>query len=220
MALPAKVLKVTMYGTLYSAQDWSTSFWLKVGDTATDPSPSDVSTLLQGIWGQTGSLGSVFQGHNYTATNLQGLRGYYYGAGGPHASQIGEYVLATPLAGTQTASGPALLSMVCSLRTNQPGRSGRGRMYWPWTANPGYDATGRFPTTNTDSMSSQLGTTFRNINLIDGSLLWYKSLQVVVASATKAASYPVTTLQVDNVVDTQHRRVDKLGATHISTATL
>lgn len=122
---------------------------------------------------------------------------------------------AAVLVGTGAPRMPAQAASVFSLRTNTPGASGRGRLYWP-------------------ALGVAIGTNLRNNSTSTGNLaLEFKTYSNAIRSAL-AAAFPligfdlavrsratqttphVVRVQVGDVVDTQRRRRDNLAEAYSS----
>lgn len=108
----------------------------------------------------------------------------------------------SPLRGTSSA-------LVFSLRTNTPGGSGRGRLYWPAVGMP-VENTTRFSSANTlvalnnmatylHAMEDALATAFDTIGF-----------DLAVRSRTTSSTPHVNKLGVGNIIDSQRRRRDKM----------
>lgn len=120
-----------------------------------------------------------------------------------------------PIGGTGSSRLPPQTSLVCSLRTNTPGGSGRGRIYLPIIgatigANLRLNATqfaaaaGEFKT-YLAAMQSALATQFTPI-----------TFNLAVRSVKTNTTPHVVRLQVGDVLDTQRRRRDALPETYSS----
>jgi len=122
----------------------------------------------------------------------------------------------TPIPGSGTATKPAQISIVYSLRTNTPGASGRGRVYWP--------ALGR--TIGTDLRFATADVT----NSLDDMKLYLAAMRTALAAAfptigfnlavrsrTKHQTPHVVRMQAGNVPDTQRRRRDSLPESYQTT---
>lgn len=116
---------------------------------------------------------------------------------------------ATPVYGGVAPSMPPQAAIVMSLRTNTPGASGRGRVYWPFL---GYAITsaGRISSidvtavlgafkTYSASIAGALATAFPTIGF-----------DLAVRSKQTKTTPHVVRIQAGNVVDTQRRRRDHL----------
>lgn len=116
----------------------------------------------------------------------------------------------TPLPGTGTVRMPPQSAQVFSLRTNTPGGSGRGRIYWPiigQTLGSDLRIGSSSVTTNLTEMKTYLAA-------IESALeaAWPGSVfQLAVRSRATRSTPHVVRLQAGNVVDTQRRRRDTLA---------
>ena len=122
---------------------------------------------------------------------------------------------AVPLPGTLAPQCPYQAAVVVSLRTNTPGGSGRGRIYWP-AAGSRLNSSARMAVVDRDqfageqvtyvhAMESALATAFPTIGF-----------DLAVRSKTTRTTPHVTRIQVGDVVDTQRRRRDKLAESYVS----
>lgn len=122
---------------------------------------------------------------------------------------ISQQVRATALPGTGTPLRGAQNALVFSLRTNTPGASGRGRIYWPALATSLSADTRLGSTEQTaalsdfriymNAMRSALATAFPTIGF-----------DLAVRSKTTHTTPHVNKVQCGNVLDTQRRRRDAM----------
>lgn len=122
----------------------------------------------------------------------------------------------TAYTGTSVANQPAQVARVISLRTGRPGRSYRGRMYWPSLTAVIVPGTGKLDPTN------QLATLNNAIKMIKmvrdqaNTIVGAGSdIQPVIYSSTLDLVTPVTKVQVGDVLDTQRRRRDRLQESYV-----
>lgn len=121
----------------------------------------------------------------------------------------------TALSGTGTTRLPPQAAAVISLRTNTPGGSGRGRLYWPILGAPlttsarigagDVTAIGTNFVTYQNSMRTALAANFATIGF-----------NLAVRSKTTKSTPHVVRLQVGDVVDTQRRRRDNFPEQYTS----
>lgn len=217
--LSVDVVKMVMSGTINAVQDWSCSLWLAV-------------ELSGGAWGvanQNGftanldtlvtALGSGAVGQFTATTELSEIRTYYYPAGHLTATQVGAHTLTSPVTGSSSTGHPTSCSLVASLRTDIPGRSGRGRIYWPMTSESISD-TGLVAHGVADTLASAVSTLVTGLNAHTDTPNNVTSLKVVVASWTKGQTNDVTSVVVDTKPDHQSRRTDKIVADYSKTDTV
>jgi len=116
---------------------------------------------------------------------------------------------ATPLSGSASALRGAQTALVFSLRTNTPGGSGRGRLYWP-AIGRSVDSQLRFSAADTASAAGEMKT---YLNAMRGALATAFptiGFDLAVRSKQTHSTPHVNKIQVGNVPDTQRRRRDKM----------
>lgn len=128
-------------------------------------------------------------------------------------AQAAEYVFSSPKPGAGSPNKVFQTSVVISLRTGRPGRSYRGRIYWPALA-AALNANLRLPeATMTGIMDSAAGLIAEIEGYADqvGS-----SVRLAVVSQTLGVSTRVQTIQVGDILDIQRRRRDSLQELYVS----
>jgi len=147
-----------------------------------------------------------------TAGAITSIRTEYRDANNSLA-QAAEYVFASPRAGNGTANKVFQTSVVISLRTGRPGRSYRGRIYWPALAATLNAQLRLSESTMTGIMDSAAGL----IGEIEGySDQVGSSVRLAVVSQTLGVSTRVQTIQVGDILDIQRRRRDSLQELYVS----
>lgn len=115
----------------------------------------------------------------------------------------------TPAAGSSPIRLPFQAATVISLRTNTPGASGRGRLYWPaLAATLGTDGKIITPAPATLVSDARAYLTGIETDLEAGA--FGGSFDLAVRSKTTKTTPHVVRLQVGDLVDTQRRRRDAL----------
>jgi hypothetical protein len=204
--------KITYGGTTgVAGQGWSSGFWVNFG-LAVPPTQAQwdaYSILIAAIVdSRMGTLASRWD----ATTNYSRFRTDYYAGG-----SLRPTLVSAPPPGGATGSGsrtlPGFCALVASLRTGNPMRHGRGRMYLPAT---GITLTGDGETDGTTctAYSTNMANMFTSVNAVPAP--WITFGLVVVASHVTGFVYPVTNVVVDSKIDVQHRRTDKLGADFIT----
>jgi hypothetical protein len=122
--------------------------------------------------------------------------------------------LGTPEAGTGTNRMPFEVSWVASLRTDEAGRSARGRCYFPATGIT-CNANGTISVPSTTLFADSFG------NLLADVAAGHTdpTAQVQVYSRTLDRMLPVTRVLVDSTPDTQRRRGNKLQSPYQTSST-
>lgn len=124
---------------------------------------------------------------------------------------------AVALQGTGSCTNAPQTAIVLSLRTNTPGGSGRGRLYWPvLTTNIGPD--GRITSTATNAALTGMKTYLIAMRDALAAAFPLIGFSVAVRSKTQHATPHVVRMQVGNILDTQRRRRDKLPEAYITTS--
>lgn len=122
----------------------------------------------------------------------------------------GEAGIVPPRMGTGAASKVLQSSLCISLKTGNPGRSYRGRVYWPaWAYTNAADMT--FPTATIDDWLQSFAD---HVELVNAQAIVVDpgyAMILVVRSKLLHVSTPVTSLAAGHVPDTQRRRRDALN---------
>lgn len=84
----------------------------------------------------------------------------------------------------------------------------------PYTGGPALANNGEYPNSTIDTLATATKSHFDACNALDWSGSWLKSGTIVVASDTKGVSTPVTSVQIDSIVDTQHRRTNDFAPSY------
>lgn len=142
------------------------------------------------------------------------IRTEYIGTEG-QLLQAAEVNLADPIEGVGNATKPFQTSTVTSLLTGRPGRSYRGRLYWPTLAMPVSTTTLRIPSSTRDQFATQMAEFLSDTQ--QGAFAG-APLRLAVVSQTQNTMTPVTQIQVGDVLDVQRRRRDSLTEQRITVA--
>jgi hypothetical protein len=110
---------------------------------------------------------------------------------------------------------PPQSAVVLSIRTNTPGGSGRGRLYWPGLGVT-LDNSGRFTTPATATFASDFKAYLIGIRADLASAFTGIGFDLAVRSKTTHTTPHATRIQIGNVVDTQRRRRDALPEAYSS----
>lgn len=207
---PYDHIDVVISGVIGNAvQQWSCQFTnaavdhsavpgdISVGDLVTIA--TSVRTALQGPGPLLSIMGSD--------VSVKAIRAYLRKAGDPLATLVGEDT--TVMGGAGTPTVPTQCAVVATLLTGAAGVRNRGRVYWPIAG-----ATTRLMTTGQNTTVAN-----ETRDIID-------ALRTSVSSAWGTAAGPVvgnngllvTRVRVDNVIDTQRRRRDKIAPTSTAIA--
>lgn len=120
------------------------------------------------------------------------------------------------LSGTGSPVMPPQCATVFSLRTNTPGASGRGRLYWPQLGQT-LGSNGRL----TASVCTSLNTAMKTYLLAQRDALAAAfptiGFNLAVRSRLAKATPHVVRMQVGDVIDTQRRRRDNFPEAYVTT---
>lgn len=120
-----------------------------------------------------------------------------------------------PASGTGAPALPFQNAVVISLRTDTPGASGRGRLYWP-ALNAAVGTTGRMTTPTSAAMVADAKTYLMGMaSDLATSFIGITFTPAVRSRLTKTTPH-ITRIQVGNVIDTQRRRRDTLPESYSS----
>lgn len=200
MAIPTNAIKIVLSGALPYGEQWSSSFWV----AGTHPlDVTELTNVLTDINTQFNVGGGVYAKlalYNPNTVTLPFLRGYQYQGGS--AAAVTAQLASSFTPGSATLTLPNQCAMVLTELTNRPGRSYRGRMYLPILSGSAV-ASGKWGPTVCDAVAGAFATAFGAFNNIgDG--------KVSVMSSRTSAITQVSSLYVDDVIDTQRRRAQSI----------
>jgi hypothetical protein len=124
---------------------------------------------------------------------------------------------ATALQGSGGCTNPPQTAIVLSLRTNTPGASGRGRLYWP-SLTTQIDSNGRITSTTTTNILSGIKAYLLAQRDALAAAFPLIGFDVAVRSKTTKSTPHVVRMQVGDILDTQRRRRDTLPESYIVTS--
>jgi hypothetical protein len=201
-------VRVSILGVSPGQETWSINpvydptgeFGTTVDQTQLDAATEAIANITPG----TGLLGFLS-----SALSLQGARVEVRDDAADALIGISTQFRNAPLAGSGTPLRGAQSALVLSLRTNTPGASGRGRLYWPAVGTTiGSDL--RFNSTITGTYLTEMKTYLTAIRSALATSFPTIGFDLAVRSKTKHATPHVNKLQAGNVPDTQRRRRDSL----------
>lgn len=206
MALPARV-RYVMNGLIEGVQSWSTSLWFS--NFTTDPTQDQLNLyneyLTAAIQTQMSTIASAIWSPGISADYSTC---YYYDAAATTASLVSTPEQIAITGGTSSIHLPPQCSVVMSLRSGVPGRSGRGRNYLPLGKATAVGANGQLATGVTNTLADAYAAMIGDLNAV---LDWNSSVKTAcINSVTRATVYDILSVVVDSVVDTQRRRTDQL----------
>lgn len=199
--------RVTLSGTVVGGETWSTSCAYQT-NFGTGP-VKDYADLL--AWA---TAVAAFSGNDYVTlqtglsevNDLNAVRIEYIDSAGVVA-QVAEAAMDTAWSPASAPKMPFQCSVVLSLLTGRPGRSYRGRMYWPALAMSLEATSGQLAAATTAAIAADAAQLLTDIGTAAGvDFLMVPS----VSSAKLGTSSVVTQVSVGSVIDTQRRRRNQL----------
>lgn len=198
MAFPGQCARVLLSGALPGGDRWASGFYREdIDDGVT--MQSYAATIRDSSTFQ--SFYTALIGIFATGTTLDQIDTYRYETG--RAAVDHGVVSVTGAQSAITPSMPNQSALVLTLRSSNTSRSGRGRMYLPYTR-PGTDSTTGLVPANLVTAVVTAGW-----NFLEGS-------QAIVLSETETQKRPVVRVDADRILDTMRSRSDKLNSTRIS----
>jgi hypothetical protein len=198
-------LQVRLDGLIGSLQTWS------VNPKFDWPPDSIPTQAVMDAWAAAIESGGTqtglpLQAQLSTAVRVTGVTCTYLNDDND-AVVVSKRVFATPLVGTGTAKMPPQSAVVATLLTNVPGRSARGRLYWPALALTLSSSTLRIAPADQQTIA---GGTSAWLQALEAAWPGSEDIRSTVNSRVKGTNTPVTAIRVGDVVDTQRRRRDQL----------
>lgn len=207
--------RVIFRGTLPDGEVWSTSCAAHFGiasDSATTQSDWNDAALRVAQINPSADLRNIWS----TACTYTGVRLEKRHENGS-LIQVAEAVRSSPITGQQNANKPFQISLVLSLLTDTPSRSGRGRMYLPALAATISPTSLRMSPTATEGALSAASTWVRLAIAAMGEDTGDMTPQAAVHSGKEATTRSVTRWEMGDVLDVQRRRRDKAIENRYST---
>lgn len=197
-------IRLVISGNITGVQTWSVGCSMTGPDFA--PDQADFSTWLDSLVPAITSCWSAGPGVAASGdTQLTRLSAYHYQANAHLAGRVAESPVG-PLGGHASGSNSYRDCLVASLLTATPGKSGRGRMYWPAT---GVNLVNHQASS---SLISDIATnTAAFLNAVNASTIGGFAPVVIVAGKLNPPPR-VISVAVDTKVDSQENRSDKIAA--------
>lgn len=218
MAIAAATIKIVINGRIRSVQDWSTSVWLLPTVTADFLTQANLNIICGAVEPLVNTWWTALKTYVQANVDYRGISAYLYNPGSTKADLVAQTVRTPVVGGGGGPTLPAYCSLVASYRTSLPGRSGRGRSYFPLTSAALGSGDLQAPAATAQAVSNAYAAMLTSINSANPTGSGTTKLECVVASFTKGLATPITGIVTDTVPDTQHRREDKLGATAVTSA--
>jgi hypothetical protein len=206
---------VTLSGPLTGGEQWSTSC---AYNTNFGTGPVKTFEDLQAWATAIGQL--PIADYTNLASGLSALgdlttvRTAYIDSAGATA-QVAEAAFNPVWSPANGATMPFQCSVVLSLLTGRPGRSYRGRMYWPALGFSMNSATGKLSSSLQAQIADQAAALLTDIGGAAGA---EALMAPVVASSVLGITTLVSKVRVGDVIDTQRRRRNQLVESYVESA--
>lgn len=212
------LVKLVHEGALAQGEQFAWGLWLKPA-TGALPTLDATQTWLNGVATRliatecNSSTSGAFTSLIAEDSSYSTVRGYIYPAGADVASGVVEATVNK--SGTGAAELPDQCSLVASLRSTVPSRSGRGRVYLP--ANGVGLAVHQMFSTDLGN----LATVMKNyLDFLNTSAIAGDELDVVVRSVTQGVVRLVHQVVIDSRLDIQRRRANSQAVLFTQVKTL
>lgn len=203
---------VRFKGTLPGGENWSInpSFWDSVGPFEDSPaSYADLLAWATDIAALNG--GNIFpdsvQAVMSSETKTTLIRTEYWKDN--VMEMAAELAPPFPVFGAGSVTKPLQTALVASLRTGKPGRSYRGRIYFPALGADIDGSTGRLSTAVIEGLSEDIGQWLHDVGQAGSFVLRTLAAPCVVSKRQNVINR-VLTVAVGDVLDSQRRRRDGL----------
>lgn len=209
----AQLLRVSIKGSMPGGEDWSVNPVWTISDFGVSTTPVQiqaVATALAAVNPPASALAFM-----NSATTLHTYRVEARTSAGV-LENLAEAVRGAPLAGNGATPHPYQTSAVVSLRTNQVGASGRGRLYFPATGVPLQAGSLRPSSADVTAWIGGIKTYLSGMQTAVRTV--FPTASLIVWSRKTTGMFPVDTIQAGDVLDTQRRRRDTLIEAYQSVA--
>lgn len=214
------LVHVRIKGTINDIQSWSTGYSVYCADGAPS-TQAGLQTFCDALHTPTATWWNATNGPKVIAngdTKITNIECLYVEAGNTIATFTAVNTMTTSeCVGTGSSATQTQAALVVSLRSTNPSAHGRGRMYLPATGYGALIGSAHYlNTTSVDGIANASKTYFDAVNAltIEGDPI------DVVVGAQLSLPPVVTTLRVDNELDVQRRRANKIQASYIKAVTL
>jgi hypothetical protein len=205
-------VRVVTSGLINGVQTWSFGQTYVPASVAA-PTQSDLDSFNAAV--QASLVANLFTAGTKvfwsTATTWEKVDSYYYPALANVAALHSSTTTGAPITGTGTVFNPTQTAIVCSVLTDIPSRRTRGRFYYPYTGKTlgaGHKVSNADVDTLCNAMAAHV------LALQAGTPLAGKAVSLAVESQIGGMASLATKLSLNNEVDIQRRRADKILPTY------
>lgn len=210
MAMDHNVVRIK--GSLKGGEQWSInpSFWDPSFPLSTPPATyDDLLAWATDIGALNGNqiFPAAVMAMISDAASITTVRTEHWADG--VMTMAAEFVPPAPIVGAGGPNKPYQTALCASLRTGKPGRSYRGRLYFPALAIAVSSTDARISPVLSTTLSDQIAGWLTAVG-IEGSFLGRTRAEPCIVSQVKQERTTVQTVAIGNVLDTQRRRRDSL----------
>jgi hypothetical protein len=201
--------KIVPSGLINNVQTWSTGIWIVPVPTVGTFIQSNLDSCVAAFNGFFATWWTAVKPFASVNTDWRRTTLYYYSAGSTTATGVSVSTASGTVVGTGAAFNPVQTSIVHSLRSAVPNRSGRGRMYVPGTG-AGLVTPHQWSLAQTLTQANATKALITSLNAFTSVPGNVTAATVQVISFTHGQNALVTSLVVDSDPDIQRRRSDKI----------
>lgn len=193
---------MTVGGKIAGVSPWDCTLWFGADDPLLDVQAC-VAGMAVAFPAAIDPFGNEFAQLNDTETTLQQatIRGYAPGSSAALAQITA--VPGSPIVGASAPGGPASQCLVTTLNTAYPGRSGRGRLYWPATSL--LQADHQFLLVQAQNLAQVTRNLYNALSAASGQLAGGPVVGVV-RSLTMGVTHPLVAIACNTQPDRQEHR--------------
>lgn len=215
-------IRIVLKGTLGTVEVWSTSLNFGVNPPLSDVPDQATNDAIQAAVRSflvSANLPGNIKSLMSSSVSITEVRTERRATSDDRTLNVSEGLLSAAIPGTSSANKTPQDCMVLSLRTNTPGPSGRGRIFWP-ALGALLGPTFQLITPAPAALATDFSTFLTGIRTAIDAGFTAASLaftsQLSVRSLKNRVNVPVVRLQIGSVLDTQRRRRDSIPETYSS----
>lgn len=201
-------IKMTCSGAVHNGA-WQTGIMFST-DTTGVPFQADLDAAAAVLGGMGAAFKTRFAALNASQCSWTTLRLDVYAPSSLAIALTSSFTLAPASVGSQTVESAPASSLVVTLNSVHPGRTGRGRMYWPMTGPYVVAATpAGLPAAQVSGIATDFSAYLTAINAL-GHVTSVGAMKAVIQSLKDGLLYDVTGVTVDGRPDRQEHRERRL----------
>lgn len=195
-------IAVTINGKIGGLSPWDTTLWF-AGDVLDVDLVACTAKIILEFPSQISVFGNTFSKFNDTGTSLLGATVRAYPAGSSAAAVQQSVRVSSPIIGNVAPGGAASQCCCATLYTSRPGKSGRGRLYWPATGS--LPANYQFDEVNTQNLAIATKNLFQDLSNATADITG-GPLVGAVRSLSLGTTNVITSIGVNTQPDRQEHR--------------